>query len=195
MLISLFDSFFVEDDRCYLDTYISFRKMVNKFKRNEAHMTYPIRVRASALILQNDAILLVEFDDGNGLHYNLPGGGVEKGETLIDAVKREAREEASVDIEVGDVAFLYEYAPFKNKNKYGSIHSLTTIFDCTLKEGEEPSISPTPDSNQTAVKWIPLNELSQIVLYPNIREEIVAYVQKRRTIKLIEEQQLKEYEL
>ena len=79
-------------------------------------------------------------------------------------------------------------------NKYGSIHSLTTIFDCTLKEGAEPSISLTPDPNQTGVKWIPLNELSQIVLYPNIREEIVAYVQKRRTIKLIEEQQLKEYE-
>ena len=41
-------------------------------------MTYPIRVRASALIIQNDAILLVEFDDENGLHYNLPGGGVER---------------------------------------------------------------------------------------------------------------------
>lgn len=155
-------------------------------------MTYPIRVRASALIVQNDAILLVEFHDEKGLHYNLPGGGVEAGETLIEAVKREAKEEASVDIEVGDVAFLYEYAPFKNADKYGSVHSLTTIFDCTLKEGAKPSISLTPDPNQTAVKWIPLNELSQIVLYPNILEEIVAYVKKRRTIKLIEEQQLKE---
>ena len=157
-------------------------------------MTYPIRVRASALIIQNDAILLVEFDDENGLHYNLPGGGVENGETLIDAVKREAKEEASVDIEVGDVAFLYEYAPFKNADKYGLVHSITTIFDCTLKEGAQPRISLTPDPNQTGVKWIPLNELSQIVLYPNIHEEIVAYVQKRRTIELIEEQQLKEYE-
>ena len=157
-------------------------------------MTYPIRVRASALIIKNDAVLLVEFDDENGLHYNLPGGGVETGETLIEALKREAREEASVDMEVGEVAFIYEYAPFKNMDKYGSIHSLTTIFDCALKEGAEPSISLTPDPNQTGVKWIPLNELSQVVLYPNIREEIVAYVQKRTTIKLIEEQQLKEYE-
>lgn len=156
-------------------------------------MTYPIRVRASALIVQNNAILLVEFNDENGLHYNLPGGGIETGETLIEAVKREAREEASVEIEVGDVAFLYEYAPFKNADKYGTVHSLTTIFECTLKEDEEPRISPTPDPNQTGVKWIPLNELSQVILYPNIREEIIAYVQKRRTIKLIEEQQLKDY--
>ena len=156
-------------------------------------MTYPIRVRASALIIQNDAILLVEFRDENGLHYNLPGGGVEANESLIEAVKREAKEEASVEIEVGDVAFLYEYAPFKNMNKYGSIHSLTTIFDCTLKEDATPSISLTPDPNQTDVRWVPLNELSQIVLYPNIREEIVVYVKKRRTIKLIGEQKLKEY--
>ena len=64
-----------------------------------------------------------------------------------------------------------------------------------VKEGVEPSISPTPDTNQTGVKWIPLNELSKVVLYPNIRDEIAIYVQKKRTIKLIEEQQLKEYEL
>ena len=127
-------AFLFGDVRNYLDTHTTFRKMVNKFERNEVHMTDPIRVRASALIVQNDAILLVEFDDENGLHYNLPGGGVETGETLIDAVKREAKEEASVDIEVGDVAFLYEYAPFKNMNKYGPVHSLTTIFDCTLKK-------------------------------------------------------------
>lgn len=86
-------------------------------------MTYPIRVRASALIIQNNSLLLVEFDDENGLHYNLPGGGVEKGETLIEAVKREAKEEASVEIEVGNVAFLYEYAPQTVNAKYGSVHS------------------------------------------------------------------------
>ena len=143
--------------------------------------------------MQDDAILLVEFHDENRLHYNLPGGGVEAGETVIEAVKREAWEEVSVEIEVGDIAFIYEYAPFKNADKYDSVHSLTTIFDCTLKEGEEPCISLTPDLNQTAVKWILLNELSQVVLYPNVRKEIVAYIKQKTTIKLIEEQQLKEY--
>ncbi len=36
-----------------------------------------IRLRASALVIENDSILLVEFDDESGLHYNLPGGGNE----------------------------------------------------------------------------------------------------------------------
>jgi len=60
-----------------------------------------IRVRACALIIENDSILLVEFKDENGLHYNLPAGGVELNESVVEAVRREAMEEASVDVEVG----------------------------------------------------------------------------------------------
>lgn len=53
-------------------------------------MTYHIRVRAGAVIIENDSILLIEFNDKNGLHYNFPAGGVEPNETVIEAVKREA---------------------------------------------------------------------------------------------------------
>ncbi len=60
-----------------------------------------IRVRACALIIENNSILLVEFDDESGLHYNLPAGGAEPGESIIEAVKREVREEANVEVEVG----------------------------------------------------------------------------------------------
>ncbi|MFY0166638.1 NUDIX domain-containing protein [Bacillus anthracis] len=156
-------------------------------------MTYPIRVRTSALIIKNNNLLLVEFNDENGLHYNLPGGGVEQGETLMEAVRREALEEASVLIDVGQVAFLYEYAPFKNKEKYGTVHSLTTIFECELKKGETPYLSDNPDENQTGVKWIPLDELQNIVLYPNLRSEIHTYINNKRNIELMEEQQLDGY--
>lgn len=36
-----------------------------------------IRVSVRAVIVRDGAILLSEYDDENGLHYNLPGGGVE----------------------------------------------------------------------------------------------------------------------
>ncbi|MED4453819.1 NUDIX domain-containing protein [Metabacillus fastidiosus] len=156
-------------------------------------MTYPIRVRTSALIIQDNKVLLVEFKDENGLHYNLPGGGVESGETLVESVKREALEEASVHIEVGSVAFLYEYAPFKNKEKYGTVHSLTTVFDCKLRDGEIPQLPHNPDENQTAVKWILLDELNNVVLYPNIRHHILLHVKQHRSIDLLEEQKLEGY--
>ncbi|MGM9949465.1 MAG: NUDIX domain-containing protein [Lysinibacillus sp.] len=156
-------------------------------------MTYPIRLRTSALIIEQGAVLLIEFNDENGVHYNLPGGGVEAGESLIQAVKREALEEASVKVEVGQVAFIYEYAPHLTQARYGPVHSLTTIFACTLQKGEAPRMPEKPDQNQTGVKWIPLDLLNQVVLYPNIRGQIIAYSKHKQTIGLLEEHELVPY--
>ncbi|KEK24906.1 NUDIX domain-containing protein [Bacillus gaemokensis] len=156
-------------------------------------MTYHIRVRAGAVIIENDSILLIEFNDENGLHYNLPAGGAEPGETVIDAVQREAKEEASVDVEVGSLAFAYEYAPHLNANKYGPIHSLCLMFECKIQDGSAPKMPANPDPNQTDVKWIPLSELHTIILYPNIKDHIIHYAKNKRNIDMIEEHALEEY--
>ncbi|MBB4825487.1 8-oxo-dGTP pyrophosphatase MutT (NUDIX family) [Sporosarcina luteola] len=157
-------------------------------------MTYHIRVKAGALIIRNDAVLLVEFQkEEKGVHYNLPGGGVETDETIRDTVRREAWEEASAKVEVGPLAFVYEYSPAVNEYRYGATPSLALYFDCTLRDGSIPKYPAVPDPNQTGVKWIPLADLDQIVLYPNIKEHILDYVMSKRSIELIEELQLKEY--
>jgi 8-oxo-dGTP pyrophosphatase MutT (NUDIX family) len=144
-------------------------------------MQYPIRVRASALIIQNGAVLLVEFiNDQIGLHFNLPAGGVEAGESIIQAVKREAREEAAVNVEVGPLAFVYEYAPHLNDFKYGSTHVLDMIFECTLANNSLPRMPDRPDPEQTGVKWVNLSELESVWLLPEITPQIIAYSKKQR---------------
>ncbi|MCP1357338.1 NUDIX domain-containing protein [Aneurinibacillus migulanus] len=156
-------------------------------------MAYHIRVRAGAVIIENNSILLVEFNDENGLHYNLPAGGVEPDETIIEAVRREAKEEASIDVEVGPLAFVYEYAPHLNTNKYGETHSLGLMFECKIKDGCKPRLPSNPDPNQIGVKWIPLSKLDNVILYPNIREQIIHYSENKRNIEIIEEHLLEEY--
>ncbi|MBW8348492.1 NUDIX domain-containing protein [Bacillus sp. IITD106] len=156
-------------------------------------MNYHIRVRAGALIIENESILLVEFHDEKGIQYNLPAGGVERDESIIEAVRREAMEEASVEVEVGPLAFVYEYAPHLNSNLYGNTHSLGLMFECKIKEGSEPKMPNNPDENQTNVLWIPLSELKNIKLFPNMKEHIMNYVQNKRNIELIEEQVLEKY--
>ncbi|MDQ0229917.1 ADP-ribose pyrophosphatase YjhB (NUDIX family) [Metabacillus malikii] len=138
-----------------------------------------MRVKGCAVILKDQSILLVEFHDENGLHYNLPGGGVEPGETIMEAVVREAKEEASIDIEVGELAFIYEYAPHRNNHKYGKTHSLSLMFECKIINGTTPELPQKPDLHQTDVKWIPLAKLNDVILYPNIKEQLLAYADQK----------------
>ncbi|MCM3630711.1 NUDIX domain-containing protein [Paenibacillus glycanilyticus] len=148
-----------------------------------------IRLRACALIVVNEEILLIEFknDNDDGVHYNLPAGGLEAGETLAEAVKREALEEACVEVDVGSLAFVYEYQPAKNNRIYGDTHSVGVTFECTLKNGSIPKLPDTPDPNQTGVKWIPISELHAVQLYPEINEDIINYCCGRQYRNYVEE--------
>jgi len=59
-----------------------------------------MRVRAVALLIQNDSIAVMErYRDGR--HYFVfPGGGVDEGENGAQAVVRETREELGIDVRV-----------------------------------------------------------------------------------------------
>lgn len=156
-----------------------------------------IRLRACALIIRDGAILLIEYknDDDDGVHYNLPAGGLEPGETFVEAVKREAKEEAGVEVEVGSVAFVYEYQPVKSKFIYGDTHSVGVTFECKLKEGSEPRLPEYPDPKQIGVKWIPIIELTSIQLYPEINHDIVDYHNGNKYRNYVEEYEIQQTKL
>jgi 8-oxo-dGTP pyrophosphatase MutT (NUDIX family) len=150
-----------------------------------------VRIRCTALIIRDDSVLLIEYDD-NGIHYNLPGGGLEPGETILEGVAREVREETAAEVDVGPLALIYEFAPHKQAGDYGSNdeHGLHLIFECTLKNNAVPRLPEHPDPHQSAVKWIPLADLDSILLIPNIKEQIKGYIRNKHHIDLIEDHRL-----
>ncbi len=150
-----------------------------------------VRIRCTALIIENNSVLLVEYDD-NGIHYNLPGGGLEPGETIIEGVAREVLEETTAQVDVGPLALIYEFAPHQQSGNYNinEQHALHLIFECKIKNNSMPQLPEFPDLNQSAVKWIPLEELDSILLIPNINEQIKSYVENKRSIDLIEDYRL-----
>ena len=66
----------------------------------ERFMPTHIVAAAGIVVNSNGEILLVK---NNRRGWEFPGGQVEVGENVIDAVKREIMEEAGVEIEVGEV--------------------------------------------------------------------------------------------
>jgi 8-oxo-dGTP diphosphatase len=155
-----------------------------------------VRIRCTGLIVENNSVLLVEYDD-NGIHYNLPGGGLEPGETIVEGVAREVLEETTAQVDVGPLALIYEFTPHKQSGDYSvnEKHGLHLIFECTLKNHSIPQFPQNPDPHQSAVKWVPLEELDSILLIPNINKQIKDYIENQRNIELIEDYRLERLRL
>src|SRR5215831_5280283 len=83
----------------------------SNIRRNSDIRRYPQRpiVGVGAIIIESDRILLVERgrEPLRG-YWSLPGGALEVGETLAEAVRRETREETGLEIEPFSVVEIFE---------------------------------------------------------------------------------------
>lgn len=69
------------------------------------------------------ALLIQRRDNG---HWEPPGGVLEHGETIEDALRREVREETGLEIEPGPLTGVYQNMPR---------HIVAMVFRCTVAEG------------------------------------------------------------
>lgn len=93
-----------------------------------------------------------EFKDG----WEFPGGKVEDGESLQNALIREIREELDTEIEVGKLLDTVEY-------DYPKFHLSMACFLCTIKSGnlvlKEHEAAKWLDSHTLdSVEWLPADQ-------------------------------------
>ncbi len=79
-------------------------------------MQWKPNTTVAAIIERNDQFLLVEEDIEGKLVFNQPAGHLEKGETLIEAVKREVLEETTYQFTPESLTGIYLYPNPNNKN-------------------------------------------------------------------------------
>jgi len=125
-----------------------------------------IRSSVKAIIVKNNKILTIKKQDEKGDIYILPGGGQEFGETLIEAIRREIREEVGASICNENLLYVREYIGKNHKNaiRDKEIHVVEHIFLCTIEK--EDIYELQPDEDQIGVEWISVNDLDAYEFYP-----------------------------
>lgn len=70
-----------------------------------------MHVRVTGVVIEDDRILVLDQDTGSGRAWSLPGGKVEDGETLAEALVREMREETGLQVEPGRLLYVCDHLP------------------------------------------------------------------------------------
>ncbi len=95
----------------------------------------PIRLGTRVMMIQDDKVLLIHHTYLHG--WYMPGGGLKRGETIEQAARREAREEAGA--ELGKLKLLGAYTSFKD---YKTDHNLVFLcHDFTLNGKHDAEIA------------------------------------------------------
>jgi 8-oxo-dGTP pyrophosphatase MutT (NUDIX family) len=106
---------------------------------------------ACAVVLDGDGRVLLQQRSDNQ-RWALPGGHVERGETVTEAVVREVEEETGCHVRPIRLAGVYS-APEETTHRYPSgdvSYYVAVCFLCELVDGET-----RPDGNEsTAVSWL-----------------------------------------
>ena len=127
------------------------------------------RIRVSALLRWQDRILLCRHEKaGRGEYWLLPGGGVNSGESLVDALHRELREEVGIDHELpveGPVAIVDSIAP---ERSFAAKHVVHIIFAGDLG-GRSLETVTSSDAAIRGHRLFALSELDDVVLHPPIQ--------------------------
>lgn len=120
-----------------------------------------LRVRVCGIYVQDGKILLVKHHalQEDGFFWAPPGGGLQFGETIEHALKREFVEETGLNVDVCELITVTEYLSLP-------LHAVELFFyvkvtDGTLTQGKDPEIS-TDNQLISEVKMLSLTEIDAL---------------------------------
>lgn len=117
---------------------------------------------------QNQLLLVQNQAEGAEAVWSLPGGVIEDGETLKEALEREMKEETGLSAETFELAYVTE-----NFIEQFNAHSLVTYFECTVR-GE--LLPDDPDREVVANQWVPIEQLGEYILNRDVLEPLKDYL-------------------
>ena len=123
------------------------------------------QIAIGAIVIHDGALLMVQRanDPGKGL-WSLPGGRVEQGEYLADALRREVREETGLAVDVGELAGILEVPG-------DDLHYVILDFHATV----DGAVEPVAGTDASDVRWVPLDHVARMDCTPRFIETMTAW--------------------
>ena len=126
------------------------------------------RIRVSAILRWKERVLLCRHEKPGKEYWLLPGGGVNSGESLVDALHRELAEELGISDELpveGPVAIVDSIAPVRS---FAPKHVVHIIFSGDLG-GRSLETVTSRDAAVRGHRLFAVTDLDGVVLHPPIQ--------------------------
>ena len=131
------------------------------------------RVSAHVTVRKGDQVLLIKRggEPYKGM-WAPPGGGVELGETVYEAGKREVREESCVEVEIEGIQKIDDHIV---RDAHGNVEVHTIVIRLLARY-----VSGTPEAGSDAaeVGWFTLDQAKELPLTPRARASVLQPMRK-----------------
>ena len=120
----------------------------------------PIPAVAAVMIREGKLLLIRRGVEPSMGKWSIPGGSIEWGEPMMEAVKREVREETGLEVEVGRIAGVFDLI-IRDEESGPAFHYVIIDLFASPVGG-----TLTPGDDAVEARWVPIEDLGSYELSP-----------------------------
>ncbi len=131
-----------------------------------------VRIRVGGILVSDNTVLLVSHKKKGDVYWLIPGGGVDYGESLEEALVREFREELNIHVKVDKTAVMFD-----SIDPEGDRHILNICFFCSHIDGEFLLGS---EKRLNSFQFFSADDISRLPMYPPVNANLIAILQGQK---------------
>lgn len=142
-----------------------------------------VRIRTGALVFCGDDIALIRRDRPTGSHYTPPGGNVNAGEDLLEALRRELAEELRLDLDQAtppELCWIQDQMVTR-PGPTPPARKIHLIFRCHITRDVRAQLAtvehdelPDGSSEPGIIEWVDYRKAEDLPLFPLIGPAVSA---------------------
>ena len=136
-----------------------------------------VRIRVAGILISGEGILLIAHKKNDHIYWLLPGGGVDYGETLKEALEREFAEELNINVSIKDLAFISD-----SIDPAGNRHVVNICFLCEYESG---NYLLGREQRLHDFSFFRKEEIAGITIFPPINNELISVIDNESKCRYI----------